>query len=488
MNTGGRMTLTHITGVGVSMKHNFIFCSLLLTAQQGLAASMHDMASGQDMSHDLGLSNEPTPYLSDDSLPSRTQPLFELGEGFLSNGNIEPGFTLPTGAVWTPSLWVYGNLRSAYQVYEGAGEGDEQRREWATRLDLFANIQLSGTERILIGVTPLHDRDDGDFYGRIFDPSSETETNSEANLKIDTFFFEGDFAELFPNLDPNDSTANDIGFSIGRQNVTFMDGFILNDTMDGFGLSKNNVRLTGESGWVNLRSSIFIGLDDVHRGSNEDIDNSKLYGWFNQIDTVSSTYNIDAVYVEGDEAGDQFNLGIDATQRFGKLNTTFRAAFSHADGQVTDQANDGALLFMELSWVPAHTHDNAYFNAFVGIDQYTPAARGPLNGGPLSRTGLLFASQALGTTPSALNNSAQDASGFALGYQAFSEDRRQQFVIEAGARFEGDSTLQDEYGVAFRYQIAMGRRYIWQFDSYVTSVEGEDDLEYGTRVEFQIKF
>jgi hypothetical protein len=34
----------------------------------------------------------------------------------------------------------------------------------------------------------------------------------------------------------------------------------------------------------------------------------------------------------------------------------------------------------------------------------------------------------------------------------------------------------------------MGRRYIWQFDSYVTSVEGEDDLEYGTRVEFQIKF
>ena len=59
------------------------------------------------------LPDEPTEYLSDEELPSRNGPILELGPKFLSTGNIASGITLPTGAVWTPSLWVYGNLRSA---------------------------------------------------------------------------------------------------------------------------------------------------------------------------------------------------------------------------------------------------------------------------------------------------------------------------------------------------------------------------------------
>ena len=90
------------------------------------------------------LKTEPGKYLSDESLPPRTVPLLEVGPSFLGTGNIPKGFTLATGAVWTPSLWVYGNFRSGLQSYDDGGDLGVTTNEWANRLDLFANLQLSG--------------------------------------------------------------------------------------------------------------------------------------------------------------------------------------------------------------------------------------------------------------------------------------------------------------------------------------------------------
>ncbi|OUS27006.1 hypothetical protein A9Q99_17525 [Gammaproteobacteria bacterium 45_16_T64] len=432
------------------------------------------------------LSREPGKYLSDDDLPQRTAPIIELGADFLGTGNIEPGFTLPTGAVWSPSLWVYGTFRSAYQTYRGAQENAEAVVEWANRLDLFANLQLTGTERILLGLTPLHDRDNGQFTGEIYEPDVLKESIDETNTEIDTFFFEGDFAELFPNIDYFDSTPNDIGFSIGRQQILFMDGFMVNDSIDGFGLSKNNIRLKGFPHLVNWRSSLFVGIDEIERHTNDDIDDSKLVGWFNQLDTSSSTYNVDMVYVTGEDAGDLLNIGGEAIQRFGKLNSAFRVVASKAIGDVTQQSDNGMILFAELSWVPSRTHDNIYANAFVAIDDYTSAARGPLTGGVLGRTGILYAAQGIGTYPAPLSNNAQRASGLTLGYQKFFKSRTQ-IVIEAGARFENRDELRDEHGVALRIQQAIGRRAFIQIDGYTTWVEDLDDTEYGSRIELQVK-
>jgi hypothetical protein len=465
-----------------------------------LVFSVHSFAADES-----GLSDVPRPYLSDDELPSRAGPIIEIGPKFLSTGNIKRGFTIPTGAVWTPSLWVYGNFRSAFHTYEAAADNSQQVQEWANRLDLFANLQLSGTERILLGVTPLHDRNSTSFSGKIFNPSSQEESIDATNLEIDTLFFEGDFAELFPGLDKSDGTKNDIGFTIGRQNIFFMDGFMVNDNLDGFGLSKNNIRFNNFANLINWRSSVFIGLSGVHRSDNTADDSGRLIGWFNQFDTIRSTYNFDVVYVEGGEpettiagfdenslayGGDLLNIGFDATQRFGKLNTLFRVAASLAVDEATPQSDDGVLLFTEISWVPAHTRDNAYINAFLAIDNYTSAARGPLEGGPLGRTGLLFAAQGLGTFPAPLSNASEEAAGFSVGYQKFSKDKRRQYVLEAGARFETrDEAVVggDEFGIAARVQQALGKRFIIQVDAYATSVEDYDGTEYGARIELQVK-
>lgn len=433
------------------------------------------------------LNDEPTPFLSDEDLPSRNPPLLEIGPKFLGTGNISDGFTLPTGAVWTPSLWVYGNFRTAFQAYEN--DNDETVSEWANRLDLFANLQLSGTERILFGVTPLHNRDTGAFSGRVFSPDSQEGYVDELNFEVDTLFFEGDLAEIFPRLDVFDSTKNDIGITFGRQNVIFGDGFIVNDNMDGFGLSKNNIRFKNNPNIVNWRTSIFVGLGGVHRGDNQRDRDAKFFGWFNQIDMTKTTYNFDVAYVTSDLTGDLLNVGVDATRRIGKTNATFRAAYSNAVDGVTPQSDTGLLLFMELSWVPKNTHDNLYLDGFFGIDNFTSAARGPLTGGPLGRTGLLFAAQGIGTFPAPLSNRANEAGGAALGYQKFSNDRRTQFTVEAGARFEyGDQipALENEYGVGMRAQRALGNRTFLQFDAFVTKRDG-DDVATGARMELQAK-
>jgi len=425
-------------------------------------------------------------YLSDGDLPARTPPIVELGASFLGTGNIEPGFVLPTGAVWSPALWVYGNFRTAYQRYRPSEGAGGEVAEWVNRLDLFANLQLTGTERILLGLTPLHDRDKGEFYGKIYEPDSLEENNTETNAKIDTLFFEGDFAELFPNIDYFDSTKNDIGFSIGRQQMLFMDGFLINDSMDGIGLSKNNMRFSAYPWLINWRSTIFVGIDDIDRHTNEDIDNSKLVAWFNQLDSARSTYNVDVVYVDGDEAGDVLNFGGEAIQRIGKINTAFRVAISQATSAVTEQSDNGVLLFVEVSWVPSRSHNNVYVNGFIGIDNFTSAARGPLEGGPLGRAGILFAAQGIGSLPAPISNSAQKTSGFTLGYQRFFGPRRQ-IVVEVGGRLEHRIHFKNEQGVALRFQQAIGRRAFVQLDAYSTWLEDEAKAEYGTRIELQIK-
>ncbi len=144
---------------------------------------------------------------------------------------------------------------------------------------------------------------------------------------------------------------------------------------------------------------------------------------------------------------------------------------------------------MELSWIPKRTHDNLYVNGFVGIDNFTSAARGPLTGGPLGRTGLLFAAQGIGTFPSPLSNRTNEAAGAAVGYQRFSKDRRTQITLEAGARFETGNTIPDldnEYGVGLRAQRAIGNRTFLQLDAFVAKRESDDPTT-GARLELQAK-
>ena len=84
------------------------------------------------------LTDEYIPLLLE-GFPERPKYLLELGNPYLGTGRIKPGVQLPTGAVWQPTLILFGTLRTAFQSFD---RGDTRFTELASRLDLFANLQL----------------------------------------------------------------------------------------------------------------------------------------------------------------------------------------------------------------------------------------------------------------------------------------------------------------------------------------------------------
>ena len=424
-------------------------------------------------------------------LPERPKPLIELGEPFLGTGTLSPGFELPTGAVWQPSLLVFGTLRTAVQSFEPDTAAGGRITELSTRLDLFANLALTGSERLVAGIRATDGQ--GRFTSYFFehpDPDLDGEFRDEIDADLEVLFFEGEIGEIFPNLDRDDFGSLDLGFSVGRQNLLFQEGLLINDTIDGFGLTRNtllpgnssNFRITAFYGWGNV---------DTSRGAERD---GEMFALLTSTDLRKSTVDADVAYVRTDDAtGDLIAAGISAVQRLGRTNSSFRLLASQAVDDPTPFANDGVLLFSELSWVPHGTHDLVYFNSFWAHDTYTPAARGVggVAAGPLGRAGINFASVDIGSFDAPLSSQASDVVGGAFGYQRFLDHTRKQLLVELGFRVGTRSSVTDAVAATVRWQQAHGRRFVLVLDAFVAHRErlfGGDETPFGGRVELVVKF
>ncbi|MGR9012089.1 MAG: hypothetical protein ACU83U_00445 [Gammaproteobacteria bacterium] len=434
------------------------------------------------------LANEPSRIpdvyvpLKTAQVPERPDGLFELGDKFLGNNAPPAGFELPTGAIWQPSVFVYGEYRTALQTFQ---KNQKTSSEWANRLDLLANIRLTGTERILIGMRPLDK--DGQFAGYDFEANNNSRWKDKAlNMDIQTLFFEGDLGEIFPGLDPNDNGYTDIGFAVGRQQLNIQDGFMINDVVDSVGLVFNGLQFPGAAYW---KITALYGWNELNRHNNKEDLSARLYGLFNEIEFLSSTVNFDVATVTSDHNDDGLFLGLSSVQRIGFLNTTFRVNSSIPLQQESVQMREGTLFFTELSFTPHGTADLAYVNAFLGIDQYSSAARGPSNGGPLGRTGILFAAVGLGAYQPALSNNADRSVGGSVGYQMLFNGGWQQVILELGGR-QSTSATSTTTGLAgaMSYQQRLDNHTILRLDAFSAEFQNDANLGYGLRSEFLVKF
>ncbi len=418
-------------------------------------------------------------------VPDRPRPLFELGDPFLGSGPLNEAFVLPTGAALQPSFLVFGTFRSALQTFD---DGGEVTTEWASRLDLFGNLQLSGTERLLVGLRPLDD--DGRFTRYRFEPGPG-EFEGELDLELSTLFFEGDLGELLPGLDERDTGRLDWGFAVGRQQLTFQDGLLVDDRIDALGVTRNTLLPAGTS---NLRVTALVGWDEVHRDDNREDEDALLVGVFSEADLPRSTVSLDVVYVHDDDDDDGVDTdalyaGAGAVQRLGHWNTTFRALASHPVHAESPAASRGQLLFAELSRTPTASDDLVYANAFWGIERFSSAARGPERGGPLGRAGILFAAVGLGSYGAPLGNDPDASIGAALGWQTFlgGDDRRRQLVLEVGGRVDTDASNREAVAGGFRYQQAAGRHAVWSLDGFVAGLDDAGPRS-GLRAELALKW
>ncbi|HEX9658586.1 MAG TPA: hypothetical protein VGB89_16895 [Bacteroidota bacterium] len=433
------------------------------------------------------LSGEAIP-LQLETFPSRNGPFIEIGENFLGPGNLQGGFQIPGGAVWQPYFIVFGSLRTAVQSF---GRSKAPVQEWSNRLDLFGNLYLTFTERILIGIRPLDEK--GMFTNYTF-RGGPKEFKDQLNAEITTLFFEGDFGELFPDLDPFDRHGLDFGLSVGRQFVSFQEGVLINDNIDAAGITRINMKWFGA---INFRWSLMYGWNKINRLSaslNVEDKDAQLVALLTELDTRASTVAFDVIYVDAkNSTGDGIYAGLSSVSRLGSTNATFRLVGSYPIGTETDYNRSGALFMTQLGWSPLRTHNFLYLNLFAGLDRYRSAARDPGVGGPLAPSaGVLFSGAGLGRFGSALTTFADNVVGSSLGYQLFFASNRQQLVFELGGRYGYKDTGQSAAAVGMRYQVALGQRFLVQIDGaggyvfLVNNVKPADQMLYGARFEIAV--
>lgn len=422
-----------------------------------------------------------------DLVPDRPRPILELGDPFLGPGPLNRSISLPTGAELQPSILFFGTLRTAAQSFD---DGNDTRGEWVSRADIFANVQFTGTERFLAGMRPLDES--GEFTRYVWEPDSEDGWHDEFNGEFTTLFFEGDLGEMFPALDPSDAHPLDLGFSVGRQPISFQEGLLIEDRIDALGITRNTLLPSGTS---NLRVTALFAWDEIGRDDNREDKDALLFGLFSEADLPETTLSFDAIYVDDSDGGDAngdsdaLYFGAGAVQRIGHTNSSVRVLGSHTLHEESDAASKGVLLFGELSRNPTGSDDLVYATAFWGIDQFSSAARAPDVGGPLGRAGILFAAVGLGDYGAALGNRADDSFGGAVGWQTFlgDADHRRQLILEVGGRVDTEGSSRDAIATGFRLQQALGHHAILRFDGFVA---GQDDVELrtGIRTELVWKF
>lgn len=402
---------------------------------------------------------------------------------FLGQGKISPGFTIPTGAVWQPVTVIYGEMRSAVQSFNN---GLVDVNEWVNRLDIFTNIYLTPTERINFGFRPF-DRE-GRFSGYRLGGDGTENFMDHFNGNVRSLYFEGDFGELFPNLDPTDKRRLDYGFAVGRMPLSFQDGILINDSIDAIGITRSSLFLFGASA---ARATALFGWNQIHRGNNLRDFNAKLYALSYSADYIASTFELDLVYVNGGAAtgGDGFYAGLGQTRRFGKINSTLRANFSQSLDRETSAIGDGILLSSQVSRTMNFNDDLVYIDTFWAIDSFTSAARDPAAGGPLGATGILYEAVGLGGYGGALGNGTPNgATGLGIGYQHFFDsEKKRQLIAEVGARWKTQGIGREGYAVGVRYQQLIDQHTIFRADGFIGQYN-DGQTGQGFRCEISYRF
>lgn len=442
--------------------------------------------------------------------------IIEYPQKFLGQGTIQEGIELPTGAIWRPTVWVFGSNRFGMSYRDdqvGPGQAGFNFGSFVNRLALFGQLNLTGTERIQIGVRPtdeeegrplLTGREYTSYFWKTF-TSGAGRTNLDGldgwNGDLNVAYFEGQLDEIFPGLDPYDTEFLDYGFSVGRQAMSFQRGLMVNEDMiDAATITRNtvfgngnlNLRMTGVFAWNRLTRIAPV----------EPNTRAKMYGLFTESDFKYNTMNLDVGFIDDPNRThrDLLVAAISSTQRLVGYHNTYnsrfhvlasfptegegdRVAFMGSPGNISGQ---GELFFSQISVTPHESEDLIYWNTFLAVDQFTSLARAP-QAGPLGDTGLLFAAAGLGLYGPPIATVTNSAVGTALGYQVFLDTKNQQIIYEVGAR-HGKGADDLEIAGAIQYQRAIAQNWIWLVTGFLSDRQNTDGLSSGLRSEIQLFF
>lgn len=446
-----------------------LLLSLALTAVLATAATAATAGDAELSEHALDLRE----------LPQRPKPLLELGNRFLGRGPIDRGFTLPTGATWQPSLLAWGRLRTALQA---RWRGSTARTEWASGLDLHAQVSLTPTERLVLGFRPWRER--ARVQPQVGADGGRSGLQRSVELDPVSLYFEGDLGELFPRLDARSPHPLDYGLVLGRAPFRLQDGALLDATMTGVGLSKTSLAFGPVS---NLRVSLLRAGADmaVDKGPS---DRRRLTAVSAEADWLESTVGLDLVHAARDRGSDGLHFGASLSRRLaGRWNASFRLLGSHRLQPRAGGVGNGWLTTAAFSVAPRGTHHLAYLNMAASFGEFTSAARDASLAGPLGGVGILFEAPGLGSQSSPLSGDADRTVAAAVGLQVRSSKHRRQAIVELAGRRDHGRDGEDELALGTRLQQALGQRFVLRLDAHGVACSGAPP-SYGLRSELVVKF
>jgi len=465
-----------------TMNKALLFISVLFSSQQLLATSELDLSNKKTIipsnSRDKNCQQsqiKPWSFATDLPIESpckmiRTKPPIEIGPKLLGLGKIKNGFRLPSGAVWQPALYLLGSARTAFNTQKKSRQ--QHSNEVAVRADVFFNLQLSATERVLLGLTPFNK---GSKFSRYqFSPGANNGYTESLNSNIDTFWVEGDIGELLPNHKNQQRKKYDMAFSFGRQVIAFQDSVMMNDAIDALVLVKNNMHIIPNS--PSTRLSAVYGWNNINRADGLRDDSARFYGLFSETDTWKRTIEMDIAYMTSNNEADGGFYGFSSTQRMGHWNSTLRLNGSFTALKETKNMRNGTLLTLQLSRNLKTSHNVYYVNFYAGFDQYRAATKDQDVGSSIGLIGISFASPGLGNFNSALSDNTDNSYGLATGYQWFFNRDRSNFMLEFALKQQSLIAQRNNLkAISLRFQKAISRRWLWQLDAYVA-----DDVFQGT--------
>jgi hypothetical protein len=422
------------------------------------------------------------------------RPPIELGRQQYTSGTYDESSTL-LGALnpLLPGLAVYGDWRTAVAYNSNNGKDIAQI---ATRLNIDVDFKITGTERIHAFFTPI--QKDNKFTRFEFGGGDgDGKFTGEFDLNPQTLFFEGDFGSLYSGFSGKEASF-DLPFTVGLFPLFLQNGIWANDAILGGAVSipaKNSAKL----GLPNFDITFFAAFDNVDNagilgkdalGNNEN-HNANIYGVTTFIDAFGGY--IEAGYgliqgLEGRADGLLTNFVTAAySRRYANTVSNSTRVFANFGNGKDDE---GVAIISEnslISGLPSTLIP--YANFFVGFGNPQPLVDG--NGaGILKNVGINFETDALTGYPK-LNDTGSNAFGGAIGLQyLFNLDQQLVFEVATVQPFEDDGIGAEDaqYGFGVRYQIPLGRAWLFRADATYQIVEGEDEDNFGIRTEIRRKF
>ena len=422
------------------------------------------------------------------SLYANQRPLLEIGKPWYQLGQLpENQFWLGFHNPVSPQLLLFGDSRWVAASNRANGDSETQI---AAEINLFFNLQLTGTERFHMFMAPL---DNGvKNYRYLLD---EDRFDEELDFDIDFGYFEGDLGAIVGGM-VGETMPFDLPFAIGVMPLLVQNGIWMEDAFLGVAATIP-ARNSPAFDISNMDITFFAGFDEIISPAFEfEDDAAKMVGVMGFFEANNGYWEIDYAFLEDRTSRDRsyHNIGLAFTRRYGRFvsNSTrviINAGQSNLGGPNTA---DGVLLLSENSLITAAPSTVVpYFNLFAGFDRPQSAARNAAAGGILRNTGILFESDGVTNFPT-LDATANNTYGLAAGLNLLPNDFSQQLVVEAAMLgVMGDRATRnaagDQYGVGVRYQLPLNNAMIFRMDAMAGFLRNEDDVN-GVRMELRHKF